>query len=348
MITWKELTGLYLGGAFCLPLLLIGFRAGSQHGLCGALIAIALGNLALTVLALFTSRLGVVTRKTTVELAEEKLGPRGGPIFAGAILLIHLLWFALQLDLIAQGSYSAYFILGFLSVLSVLGGVKKLSYIANLALPILMGVLFYAMLRAPLPTLTYHLDGIEITTGIFIAAGLAAVMEMPTYFKKARSIVDSRVASLLIFGLGVPLIEGGGAYLGASMPQGHLITILESGLSWTSLFLIIAGVTTNNNNLYAASVYAERFFRKGKVVFLAALGIFLSLLHPAEQMQSLLPLMALPLGSIGGVILGKGTVISFIIGLLCGFFGPIPLLTAFIGSYLASIGERRYAAINNR
>ena len=90
----------------------------------------------------------------------------------------------------------------------------------------------------------FVLEGISVG----IAAAITAVVDMPTYFRHARSRIDSRIAVAIFLPVAVPMIEGLGIYLASKNPdRGSIQEVLTGGGSamwqgWDSPFFTLSRV----------------------------------------------------------------------------------------------------------
>ena len=86
-LTWFELASLEIGGAICLPVIMVGHAVAKQYGMSSALAAILIGNGLLLILALISVHLSAISKKRTAENAVIYFGEMGGKGFASALLL---------------------------------------------------------------------------------------------------------------------------------------------------------------------------------------------------------------------------------------------------------------------
>src|SRR5262245_51082545 len=98
---WMELSSIQLGGAICLPVILIGHELARQAGLYGAILAILLGNALLFGLSLLSSWMSSDCNKTTAEHAEYYFGTVGKYFFGLVIMASMAAWFAIQTQVVS-------------------------------------------------------------------------------------------------------------------------------------------------------------------------------------------------------------------------------------------------------
>jgi purine-cytosine permease-like protein len=174
----------------------------------------------------------------------------------------------------------------------------------------------------------------------------------PTYFRHAKSVKDSHIAAIVLFAVVLPLLEGIGVYLGLSS-SGSILQVLTGGggflwTVWVALFLILAGWTTNNTNLYSAGVNSfallPKLSRGSRTAWIGCIGTIISCFDLTLHFETVLNLMGIGIGAMGGVLLvsyilknttfkwnyiacGGGSILG-----ICTFNLGAPLLFAFIGS----------------
>ena len=95
----KDLVSIEVGGAICLPIIMVGHKLVSAIGFTGSIAAIVLGNVILFCLALVAAKMSLERRKNTPENARDYLGPTGVQVLAVVLFIAKCCWFALQLNL---------------------------------------------------------------------------------------------------------------------------------------------------------------------------------------------------------------------------------------------------------
>src|ERR1700722_3806733 len=93
---WRQLASVQVGGAICLPLLLVGYELAKQGHPLNMLFSILWGNLLLFALALIAGCMSTKRNLTTVEHASFYFGPKGITFFALTLASSMLGWFAIQ------------------------------------------------------------------------------------------------------------------------------------------------------------------------------------------------------------------------------------------------------------
>jgi cytosine permease len=328
-LRWPGLLLVQVGGAICLPMLMVGFLLGQSLTLTSALITIFVGNGLLAILASYMSLVATKTRKTTPELAMATFGPKAGLLFSVVFMLNLIGWFGIHLstmaDLIAarfaiQKSFvtpAVILFLGIVVIMSVLGTISRLEKIAKYSLPFLLwGMLSLADGE------TYRQSwqqsqgyGLDFTSMLIVISGLfGCIVDLPTYFCKARSPKDGIIASLILFLVVVPFIEILG--LGISSPQGtddfaKQVMQTSSGFlrDMFLVFCLVAGWTTNNCNLFSAQTFFGAICAKNpltfnqRVLLTGTCGVLVALLTFQISFENLLIFITMPLFFCGALLM---------------------------------------------
>lgn len=396
---WRQLSAIQIGGVICMPVLMIGQTLNELHGFNSALLAVFLGNALLFGLALIAAKMSYEGGKTTMENAIDYFGKKGVTFFSIAMTLSLIGWFAIQLNMMTLGVVDLFGIdpsntmistllniaLGILITAVALYGVKGITILANLSLPLLLATLAYAFystgaIAAPVEApITY--GGVSIV----IAMAIACVIDLPTYFRHAKTAKDSYISVFLIFAVTIPLLEALGIYLAASSDHGSFLDIFKRNNSaiwniWTAAFLILAGWTTNNTNLYSGVACMETLAKKSseilRTVLFGILGTLLACMDLLNHLDLFLETIGILISSMGGVILTRFLItlftrrplsiqdhrthlIAWTVGILAGCLGwygvsltTISVLDATIGASLGTcvimFRRREYEAAYSR
>lgn len=376
-LSWKELSSLEIGGAICLPVILVGQVIGSKYGILSALIAIIVGNFFLFCIALATVRMSVTNRLATPDNAKLYFGPIGAKAFACCLLTAKTSWYAIQLGLMVVAAEALlgpnpwlHAVLGIGIMATAIFGLRVLSLFSTLSLPLLIGTMVYA---------AYIVTGEKPVTHIFsspirfegisiaISAAITAVIDMPTYFMHAKSRKDGHIAAVFLFLVALPLIEGLGVYLASQNPGGNILESMQvEGVPlwnvWVALFLLLAGWTTDNMNLYSAKTCLKSLLPslpdKAALILLGSLGALLSSLGFLEHFTQVLQFIGVLIGSMGAIVLTSYVLdagddqrkifawaIGGIVGILALFYGShitgVAVVDAFLAASLAcSVGVK--------
>lgn len=380
---WKQLASLQIGGVICLPVILIGQALSRSYGFSSAVCAILIGNLILLILACIAASMSFTEKKTTVQNAEVCFGRKGTLLFAVAMLMVMVGWFGIQLGLISLSVLDllnipqtpgicgiANLCLGMLLTFVGMFGLRALTMLSDLSLPILCATLVYALYSKG--AVMVPLEGAISFGGIslVIAAAIGAVVDLPTYFRHAVSKKDAYIGAFLTFGLALPLMELVGVYLSLDTASDNVLGMLkkEGNLIWNiwvALFFILAGWTTNNTNLYSGAISLDSIFprwsHQARIWAIGGVGTLLACLDVLHHLELCLDLLGILVISIGGVLLqryflkmlkwkchgssaSKTFMAASCIGVCAGIFSlcgwihitSIPVLDAFMGAFLVT------------
>ncbi|NGX63139.1 MAG: hypothetical protein KR126chlam6_00546 [Candidatus Anoxychlamydiales bacterium] len=325
---WRQILSIQIGGAICLPVIMIGQMIGSELGLKLGFVALGIGNAFLLALSIPMAIISYKKKKPTSEITQSFFGKKTSKLFSVIFSITMLAWFSVQLNLISISIIEVItlmhlnihvnlillnIVLGSIMSVAAIFGIKSLKVLASLSVPILIGVLVYATISAPLPSFTMSSTSLKmasITT--IIGANIVAVIDMPTYFQYAKSKKDSLIASLVLFGLALPILECVGLYLGASVPKGSLLTALIANGSaivgiFVGFFVIFAGWTTNNMNLYSGAINSRGIFPnfsyKVRVLLIGFIATIASCFSLINHLSIILAILGVSLSAIGAVCL---------------------------------------------
>jgi len=328
---WTELSSIQLGGAICLPIILIGHEVAKTAGLGAALIALVIGNLLLFALSLIASVMSVESRKTTAENAERYFGRVGTVFFALMISVSLACWFAIQTQVMSHdvgqllhsrlGIAVPEFLLNGLFAAIMIGcaffGLKGVTLLANCTLPLMILTLgasvYFQATHSEKSILQEEITGFSPAgISLVIAAVISAVVDLPTFFRHAATKRDALITSVVTFLIGVPLVELIGVLLGYWASSGSLtdaLTCVDMPLFqiWVCLFIVFAGWTTNNTNFYSAAMsltsLSSTITEKRSYVLVGIACLTLSFLPLMQNLMLVLDCMGIFVASMGGVVL---------------------------------------------
>lgn len=389
--SWWQLLSIQSGGAMCLPVIMAGQIIYEKFGWNAALLGMGLGNLFLLGMGFFLASLSVERPQSTVEHAVYSFGSRGRALFSGLMILSVLGWFGIQLNvmslgleqLLGKGIPPLYLNLGMGILLSgvMCLGMGAIKWLSNICAPLLGLTLLYAVSSATgsipsaeLMTLSW-LGGVSLVIG----TNIAAVIDLPTFFRHAKSTRDARLCILVLYGLVVPCIEAAGIYLSAVTGSGSILTVLQGNhnwlwMAWVSCFVLMSGWVTNNANLYSAltSSYSlsSRGGALGRTLFLGAIGILVACFNPLGNIEVVLDMLGITIGGLGAMILSnyflekrgqtsRNPLLSWSVGVGVGFLSMIlnwkgtgvAVFDAFIASFAMQIILKKkgsYETVNGK
>lgn len=327
--SWWQLLSIQTGGTICLPVILIGSLVCQKFGWLAALLSVGIGNLFLLILGYLLASLSTYRPQSTVEHATTYFGKTGKWLFGCVMILSMLGWFGIQLNVMSLSAAQLLSGLGFsipflplnigmgliISLIMCLGmkAMKNLSYISA---PLLGITLLYAAFSAggalpSMPTLPISwIAGLSLVIG----ANIAAVIDLPTFFRHATSTKDAKLCILLLYGIVVPFIEIIGVYLFSIVGGNSILDTLQIGhgslwAMWICCFVLLSGWQTNNANLYSsmASSYSlpGNFPSWMRAIALGGIGTLIACLNPLGNIEHVLDLLGITIGGMGAVILAN-------------------------------------------
>jgi cytosine permease len=324
---WWQLTAIQIGGAVCLPVIVVGHTLSQHYGFLSAIIAIIIGNAVLLAMSLPYAKMSYGNKKTTIENAEEYFGARGIRIFSLAMIISLTSWFAIQLnmmsisvlDLLAINNDKQFWllflnlILGFVTTFATLYGIRGVSFLANFSLPFFLITLGYAVWTVEPITASPVSKSISFGgVSLVIALAIALVVDMPTYYRFARTLKDGKISVGLLFMLIIPLLEICGVYITSGASGENILEVLKKQDSifwnmWVASFLILAGWTTNNLNLYSGAICLQSIFKefseKKSMLAIGVAGSVLSCFDLLNHIELTLDIIGISVAAMGAVVL---------------------------------------------
>lgn len=328
---WTELCSIQLGGAICLPVILIGHEVAKAAGLGAAISALIIGNLLLFALSIIAANMSLESRKTTAENAERYFGKEGKRFFALMIAISLSCWFAIQTQVmghdiaillqsqmgIALPEQLLNGMLALIMIGSAFYGLKGVTFLANCTLPLMLLTLGFALYfqasNSEKSLLSEPLYGVSASgISLVIAAVISAVVDLPTFFRHAATKRDAWITCVMTFLIGVPLVELVGVclcYWSSSDSLLASLACMDQPLFqlWVCLFILFAGWTTNNTNFYSAAMstmsLSSKISEKRSYLLVGCLSGALSLLPLMSNFILVLDCMGIFVASMGGVVL---------------------------------------------
>jgi len=328
---WWKLSSIQIGGVVCLPVIMIGQTISQTYGFASAVLGILIGNAILLFMGLIIAKMSCQNRKTTMENAVEYFGEKGVAFFALALSISSLVWFSVQLkvmtlsmlDLLSIQSTPILeglcnLVLGMLITLVVYFGIKAMEILSNISMPLLLLTLAYAWYTTDkhIPSSTQPVTLGAVST--IIAMAIAYVIDLPTFLRHAQSTKHGIVSILVIFVFTIPVLEIIGVYL-ASGQTGNILDVLKGNKGyvwtlWVTLFLIMAGWTTNNMNLYSGAVSMCSFLKKMSLgtatLIFGGLGTILANFELLKNLESFLAGIGIVIASMGAVVITRYLIVQ--------------------------------------
>lgn len=312
-------TGVYL----CISAIMSGHVLYSSYGFLGFWIGLIIGSIILFLCAAVFIEITMLHRKVLIEIVELYFGKTGAK-FAGFSLGISLLgWFSIQHGIKADGLLMFFpnipknflvIAMGTLMTLSVMKGMGYMSKFSNVTIPFVILIMIIAMSKVyktgvPIPAMKANFTGI----GFVISCALAGVIDIPTFFKDAATKKDAHTANAIVFLVILPfmaIVGGAFAFFGGAT---EFVPMLLSigGPYWKIfclLFILFAGWTTNNGNLYSATIAMEPCIKAGyakRTAILGVIGTAIGCLPLGTSFEEILSITSITLAPLGGAIMAR-------------------------------------------
>lgn len=339
--SWWQMTSIQIGGAICLPMIMIGQELARSYGFAKAAAAIVIGNFLLFLLGLVKVKMAYENKKTTINNAKEYFDTRGIKFFALNMIISLLGWFAIQLNLITlsvQTCLQSIFGLGSVSSLeykvagiNILGpvalniifgaiitivatrGIRALNKLSDVSMPVLCLVIGYTLYKALVYGQPASVPVVDSFRGIslVLAGSLLVIVDAPTYYRFSRSLKESYISIFVTMVLATTMVELAGTYIAIRMHGANILETLTLGSSvgyqiFILLFLVLAGWTTNNANLYSCAVTLESIYKKltlaKSILIVGFLGTILSCFDLIKNFETVLSLMGIFVSAMGAVV----------------------------------------------
>lgn len=306
-----QLTLIQMGGVICMPAIIAGYFLQTHYGLTHAIAALIFGNAILWVISTFMLKIAIDQRLSTSECVKKFLGPLGENLCAIAYLICLMGWFSINQRIMISQALSLFGLKG--GLLNAVGssfigvgtiyliqfGVQKVAIFAKIAMPLMVGLMSFLVIQAlPSASLTIESDFISLSAIYFVInLSLGMVFDIPTYYRHAFNFRSGFYSLTALFWILIPLIESVGIILGACHSGGAEVLFQADSLLMKIVllaFILFSGMTTNNANLYSASINGAKIFSmafKPRVFFLGLVGTLLSFLDIFQHLESVLKVM---------------------------------------------------------
>jgi cytosine permease len=334
---WRQLASVQVGGAICLPLLLVGYELAKQGHPVSMLFSILWGNLLLFGLALIAGFMSTKRNLTTVEHASFYFGRNGRKFFALTLSTSMLGWFAIQTQCMGTDVYhllqhlqvnlnwhteiwqiSISLVLAALMIVGAFWGLQFLTWMSNMCIPMLVATIGYAIFKVGIfswenstlqsfPLTLWDGKGVSLV----LASSMAATVDLPTFYRHADGLGATIKASLANYLIAMPLVQMAGMWLyyGTQAPTISEALAIQSSLVWkiwSVCFMLLAGWTTNNVNLYSAALSLRSLFKNmtfsSAMGFAGLLGCCLVFIPVLDQFALVLDLIGIFVVAMGGAM----------------------------------------------
>jgi purine-cytosine permease-like protein len=335
---WKQLASVQVGGAICLPLLLVGYELAKHGNPMSMLFSILWGNLLLFALALIAGFMSTKRNLTTVEHASLYFGPKGRLFFALTLSSSMLGWFAIQTQCMGGDLYhfvqqfqensvshaeswktALSFVLAALMIAGAFWGLQFFTWMSHICIPLLLATIGYAVYQAGALSWIRELSFDQISASLWngkglslvLASSMAATIDLPTFYRHADNRNAPIIASIANYLIAMPLIQIAGMclYYGTQASTISEALATQSSLPWKAwivCFMLLAGWTTNNINLYSATLSFKSLYKgmsfSTAMGLVGVVGCFLVFIPVLEQFALALDLMGIFVVAMGGVM----------------------------------------------
>ena len=375
---YLSLTLIQVSFYMCISVVMVGFMLAQKYGIKGAVLSIFLGNIALIFLAIPLSVYTTESRKTTAMQMHDILGKYGSKIATLGLIISLTGWFSVQMTLLSDTVIKGFalvdisvskipinLMLGAFIITIVSRGITALRGFAKIMAPlflvtIILAIVMYVKMdggstasflsRLPASPLASTGNDMAIIGGIIMimVCTLCGLFDMPTYYRFSSSKRDSIISIILLFGIGVPMIELTGVLFYAFMPNADsIITIMMNNsvgivfVAWNVMFIAMSECSINNSNLYVSAVNAEiitsKIPFKRRTIIIGAIGIATSFIDVMEHFASFLQAISIVISSLVAVM-----IINFALkGKISQRFALISVCCGTIGGILSFIGVLR-------
>jgi len=381
-----DLTLIQVGGFLCPPAVMLGFILSMNYGVTSAALNILLGNIILAMLAIPIGMSASESRKPTIEYVKLIMGSIGAKIAALGSLVVMAGWFAINLNLTSESILSTFgsskisemrmlinLGLGLLIMLAVNRGIDFLKDMSKVTVPlfIISMTATFAMLLSGTSITLESMDApkVELAAILLAVAGpFSMIFDLPTYFRFARSKKDSTISIIIIFIIAMSLVEMLGVVFYLLSPAGSLVEMLTSTggmllICFNTIFLVVAGLTTNNSNLYVSSINISALLpntsHKLRILIVGMISIALSMVDVLSNYQTLLQTILVVLACITSLIFihalvkrlaisHKIALISIAIGITVGICSSLQIIQLIDSAFIeaALITALCYSVIN--
>lgn len=358
---WFQLASVQVGGAICLPLLLVGFELAKLGHPITMAFSIVCGNLLLFGLALIAGCMSMKRPLVTAEHAAHYFGPQAKTFFGLTLSFCMLAWFAIQTQSMGKDLSSflepiqkdsifmdklVYLSIALLIISGGLLGLNFITWMANLCIPLMLFTIGYAVYSAG----SFDIAGILSApwwsgTGVslVLASSMAATIDLPTFYRHAKNQKAHLWASAANFLVATPLVQLAGMCLyygtqSSSMTQSLAFESHPYWKAWSVFFMLLAGWTTNNLNLYSATLSLKSLFKqmsfKKAMIMAGAIAMLLVMTPALEKFSFMLELMGILAISMGSLVFT-----TFVLECCDLYIKPLCMWIACCAGILAGLHE---------
>lgn len=323
-----------IGVPICASALFAGSALAKGHTFQAGVQAVLVGGLILTLIAGLIGTIGVRTGLSTSLLVRNTFGIKGGALVSFVLALTLIGWFGVQVGFFGESIQAAWPAAGLLTsemVSAYWGGLlmlstayfgfRGLSVLSSVAVPLvaLLCVWGVASVVAEVDILAYQpTESASLSQGITLVVGSFAVgaVVLPDITRYARSTWHTWIITFLGFLVANAFVQISGMLTSMATGSADLITsMLALGMGIPALLVLILGQwTTNDNNMYSASLAisgAVPTIKKRYIVLVC--GIIATILGAHGLADSLVPYLlwlGILIPPIGGVLIADFLILN--------------------------------------
>ncbi|OFA29247.1 hypothetical protein BAE46_14085 [Glaciecola punicea] len=327
-----HIIAIIVGIAITLPGFLSGAKIMMALGTVKGALAIFTGGLILATIASVTGYVSVCRRRTTYQILDHSFGLTGNRLVSFIMSLTLLGWYAVTASLFGKAITIALkeifdlyppeeliiAIGGILMIITTIFGLKAISMLAKLSVPLMLLVLgagiYYILddyslsqiLSAtgrPSEAISSFGAAVSITVGSFMV-GVVIIPDYARYLQKKSQAIQSAFYSFAVFNTIIMVFAG---LPGLITGQADFITAMyKTGLGIPALFVMaFATWTSNVGNLYSFSLSAAQLFPKVAdwklTVGAGILGTVIAIIGSVELFIPFLVILSITLPPIAGI-----------------------------------------------
>ena len=320
------------GTGVSLPILYLGSEISLGLGFADSLLAFGLSTVVLSLLCIATTLIGNRSRLSTYMILRFPFGKEGAKLI-NLIFGISLLgWFSVALELLAKAVkdiayetlavelplWPIILITGALITITTMYGISSIEKLANIAVPLLMAFLVYAVYvsfqGADTPPSLWGFDPSERKISLFeaISALIGSSILVPVLMADFSRFIyndDQSLIAVLGVGIGFPLVLVISAITAINTGEIDIILMMNSlGLALPAfLILFVTTWFTNATNLYSTSLTFSTVYEKlgfqGICILTSLLGIILALLGFSDYLFEFLSILGVFSPSVAAIYL---------------------------------------------
>jgi len=320
---------IYIGIGLALPAFLIGSEIGLSLGLNQAMLAIIASGVILTLVGGTTGAIGARLRLSTYLITQITFGKMAAKAINLLMAGVIMGWFGIVISMLAHSmdtlfieQFSLHFgvvpwslVGGGLMIATAVWGFKGLDKLSLVVVPLLFGLLIATNWHVLGDTDLSHIlalpgDGsipFGVTVSMMAGGFMMGATNMPDISRYGKSMKDGAIGAFLCFLPGMFVVLTLSALPALATGQMNIIDIM-TGFGWPiagTLVVVLAAWSSNDNNLYSASLSLASVTRKVEkwkiTVVMGAFGTVLAILGILDGFVTFLSLLGVVIPPVAGV-----------------------------------------------